>query len=180
MVVSGLQGLEARGEEKEVLSDCPAMGGDGRRSPVCDCLVAADGGGSPEVSRASNPGEPQRRGLSRGGGDSGNGYGRGGTAFGGRATGTRAKGRSRTAGTNKGQGEGKREGDGWGERNPTQSEERRERGNGQVGQVEEQLASKAAGKRHHGVNERSDKGKRGMEGPGSSWPQRLQERGITA
>jgi hypothetical protein len=51
---------------------------------------------------------------------------------------------------------------------PTQSDERRERGSGQGGQVEEQTASKAAGKRNHGVKESLDKGKRGKEGLGST------------
>ena len=50
-------------------------------------------------------------------------------------------------------------------RNPTQSDKRRERGTGRGGQVEEQTASKTAGKWHHGVKGSLDKGKCGKEGP---------------
>ena len=56
--------------------------------------------------------------------------------------GTRAKGQSQTAAANKERGKGQREGGAGEKGTPTQSDERRERGSGQGGQVEEQTASK--------------------------------------
>ena len=131
-------------------------------------IVSADGpltspnkqrASSFEVSRALNPGSPG------GGRDPGIGYGRGGAAFGGRGHGQMGRGQSRIPGRTRG-GARASERVADGENGvPSQSVERRARGHGQDGQVEEEPVSNAARNRHHGRNKRSGKGKRGMEGP---------------